>query len=213
MFFVKNILKTESIRVFFFSHFKPKAISVNKICLFWKVHGKYHLMTNVFDKRHIRSNRWNSPADGDSAEINLMFGSEMYQRRTSCSFMQEIHSRKMPLGFKDVTPEGSSLVAGALPRVWCLPGRKGPQLWTGFLHCSLLQGTINGLDRQCVFILMSQTGWVWSKLFSCITRARALIPSFCSWECALLVSSYKGELIASLHVVNCSPCWIFGFYL
>lgn len=36
--------------------------------------------------------------------------------------------KKMPLGFKDVAPEGHSLVAGARPRVWCLPGRKGSQL-------------------------------------------------------------------------------------
>lgn len=196
-----------------FLHFKPKAISVNKICLFWKVCGKYHLMTNVFDKRHIRSNRWNAPADGNSAEINLMFGSEMYQRRTISSPMQEICSRKMPLGFKDVTPEGRSLAAGARPRVWCLPGGKGSQFWTGFLHTSLLQVTINGLDGKGIFMFVSQTGSFWSELFSCTTQDKALTSSFCSWECALLISSYKGELIASLHVVNCSPCWIFGLYL
>lgn len=119
-------MKTESNRVFFFPYFKPKAISVNKACLFWKVCGKYHLMTNVFDKRHIRSNRRNAPADGDSAEINLIFGSEMYQRGTFCSSKQEICSRKMPLVFKDVTPEGRSWVAGTWPRVWCLPGRRDP---------------------------------------------------------------------------------------
>lgn len=208
MFFVKNILKTKCQGIFFF---KPKATSANKICLFWKVCGKFCLMTNVFDKRHTQSNRWNAPADGDSAEINLKLGSEMYQRRTFCSSMQEICSRKMPLGFKDVAPEGGSLVAGAGPRVWCLPGRKGSQLWTGFLHSSLLQVTVNSPDRQWIFMFMSQTGSFWSKLFSCITQTRALTLS--APESALLISSCKGELIASLHVVNCSPCWIFGFYL
>lgn len=133
MFFFKNILKTKYQGIFFF---KPKAISVNKISLFWKVCGKYHLMTNAFDKRHTQSNHWNAPADRDSAEINLMFGSEMNQKRTFCSSMQEIFSRKMPFGFKDVFPEGRSLVAGAGPRVWCLPGRKRSQFRTGFLHSS-----------------------------------------------------------------------------
>lgn len=144
MFFVKNILKTKSIRVFFF-HFKPKAISVNKIfCFFWKVCGKYHFMTNVFDKRHIQSNCWNVPADINSVKINFMFCSEMYQRRTLCYHMQEICSRKMPFRIKDVTQKICYLVAGTLPWVWCLPSRKGSQFRIGFLHSTVLQVIVNG---------------------------------------------------------------------
>lgn len=139
MFFVKNALKTESISVFFF-YFKPKAISINKIfCLFWKVCGKYHFLTNVFDKRHIQSNCWNMPADVNSATINFMFRSEMYQRRTLCYHMQGTCSRKMPFRIKDVTQKVCYLVAG-----WHLPSRKGPQFWEGFLHRSVLQVIING---------------------------------------------------------------------
>lgn len=110
-----------------FSHFKPKAISVNKIfCLFWKVCGTYCFMTNIFDKRHIQSNLRNMPADVNSAKINFMFWSKMYQRKTLCYHMQEICGSKMSFKIKDVTQKVCYLVAGILPWVWCLSSRKGP---------------------------------------------------------------------------------------